>query len=135
MTENQIKRLVFLIQNSKKDINRSFYTKNTIGTICSGKYFLGEHSGKYFYIKQEFFVILYIPLIPLAKLLTYEENNETYIIGELNNNDLKKIIPNTSGLTKSGYLDGIIKGTFSWIILIIALGLMFLIMLTINHFR
>jgi hypothetical protein len=124
MTENQLNRLEKLISISNKDTERGFRTWNTIGTECYGKYFLGEYTGKMFYIKQKFFVIGFVPLIPICYFLTYETNDETYIIGELKHHEIKDIIGDTSGLVKSGYLDGIFQGFLMLLFFVIVLGIL-----------
>lgn len=125
MTQNQINRLNSIIEKIDTDISRTFRTKNSIGTELYGKYFLGNYEGKNFYLKLKFFVIFFLPIIPLSILLTYEYNLDTYIIGEIEENDLKKIIIDLKGLKKSAYLDGLYTGVFKFILLIITLFIAF----------
>jgi len=91
--ENDV--LYKLLEVVKKDVSRNFYRHNGTGSTLSWTgHKLGDYDGKRFYIKKRKATLAFIPLWTSARLLTYWENGKEYIVGEISEEDLKKIIPN-----------------------------------------
>lgn len=125
MTEIQLLRLNWLLENTLQKCNRNFRTKNTIGRKLYGNYYIGRHENNQFYIKLSFLVIAFFPLLPTTFYLTFinVEDCDEHIIGEL---PLKKLRESSQKfgidikrIIFSGYLSGFFKGSLSLIIFII----------------
>lgn len=120
---------VYLMNKANKDCNRSFRTRNMVGTKLYGNSYIGTYNSIDFYLGLRFGVFLFLPIIPMGAYIQFKnQNNQDCIYGSVT----KEIINEAGYCYKSllfiSFKHGIIMGILQFLFLCIVLYIMRIIL-------